>query len=528
MANTIKIKAGSGTPTTSDIVDKELAFDRSADKLYINDNGTIVEVGGGTSGTITSVSNFSDNRVATASGSTTLNGEANLTFDGTDLKLLGDNLEMRWGASEDFKIYVDTVTAYLKNVTQDGDIRLQVNDGGSNITAIKIDGSEVGKVSLPNDGQTLSLGAGNDLTFQHDGSNSYIGNGVGHLYISNDTDDGDIILRTDDGSGGVATYIQIDGGATITKFDKATRHADSVTAYFGGGLDGRIYHNGSNFYIANTTTGDMYIQNELDDKDIILRSDDGSGGVTAYLTLDGSATRIKVDQNMEFQDSVALKFGTSDDMRILHDGSHSYIRQEGTGNLYIRNDTADNDIVLQTDDGSGGTTDYIRLDGSAGYTTSSKHIKMVDSAKLMVGTSEDAGIYHNGTDTYFENGTGNIYIRNLVDDGDLIFQGDDGSGGNATYLYLDGSAGYTVAPKTIKLDDDARLDLGSGNDLKMWHDGSHNYMQLNNGNLYFRDDGSNNIFTIYREGAGVQLNEGDVKIPATSKIYLDGGGDTYI
>jgi len=49
MANTIKIKAGSGTPTTSDIVDKELAFDRSADKLYINDNGTIVDLSGSAS-----------------------------------------------------------------------------------------------------------------------------------------------------------------------------------------------------------------------------------------------------------------------------------------------------------------------------------------------------------------------------------------------------------------------------------------------------------------------------------------------
>ena len=56
MANTIKIKAGSGTPTTSDIVDKELAFDRSADKLYINDNGTIVDLtGSGATGDITAV-----------------------------------------------------------------------------------------------------------------------------------------------------------------------------------------------------------------------------------------------------------------------------------------------------------------------------------------------------------------------------------------------------------------------------------------------------------------------------------------
>ena len=49
MANTIKIKAGSGTPTTSNIVDRELAFDRSANKLYINDSGTIVDLTGSAS-----------------------------------------------------------------------------------------------------------------------------------------------------------------------------------------------------------------------------------------------------------------------------------------------------------------------------------------------------------------------------------------------------------------------------------------------------------------------------------------------
>ena len=48
-SNTIKIKAGSGTPTTSDIQDKELAFDRSADKLYINDAGSIVDLTGSAS-----------------------------------------------------------------------------------------------------------------------------------------------------------------------------------------------------------------------------------------------------------------------------------------------------------------------------------------------------------------------------------------------------------------------------------------------------------------------------------------------
>ena len=37
MSNTIKLKRGTSTPTTSDIVDGEVAIDKSAQKLYIND-----------------------------------------------------------------------------------------------------------------------------------------------------------------------------------------------------------------------------------------------------------------------------------------------------------------------------------------------------------------------------------------------------------------------------------------------------------------------------------------------------------
>ena len=46
MANVIKLKRGTSTPTTSDIVDGEVAIDKSAKKLYVNDGGTIKEIGG--------------------------------------------------------------------------------------------------------------------------------------------------------------------------------------------------------------------------------------------------------------------------------------------------------------------------------------------------------------------------------------------------------------------------------------------------------------------------------------------------
>lgn len=50
MANTIKLKRGTSTPTTSNIVDGEVAIDKTAKKLYLNDGGTIKEIGGGGGG----------------------------------------------------------------------------------------------------------------------------------------------------------------------------------------------------------------------------------------------------------------------------------------------------------------------------------------------------------------------------------------------------------------------------------------------------------------------------------------------
>ena len=50
MATVIKIKRGTATPTTSDIVSGEVAIDTSAQKFYINDSGTVKEIGGGGGG----------------------------------------------------------------------------------------------------------------------------------------------------------------------------------------------------------------------------------------------------------------------------------------------------------------------------------------------------------------------------------------------------------------------------------------------------------------------------------------------
>ena len=81
MANTIKLKRGTSTPTTSNIVDGEVALDTSAKKLYVNDGGTVKEIGGG-------------GVTSDAQGNITIGVSAGDDFSGTDAEnniLIGEN-----------------------------------------------------------------------------------------------------------------------------------------------------------------------------------------------------------------------------------------------------------------------------------------------------------------------------------------------------------------------------------------------------------------------------------------------------
>ena len=66
---------------------------------------------------------------------------------------------------------------------------------------------------------------------------------------------------------------------------------DQFKLRFGAGNDFQIYHQGgtSGSYIDNYS-GNMRFNNYGNDTDIVFNNDDGSGGTTTYLTLDGSTT----------------------------------------------------------------------------------------------------------------------------------------------------------------------------------------------------------------------------------------------
>ena len=63
------------------------------------------------------------------------------------------------------------------------------------------------------DGAKAVFGDGEDLQIYHDGSNSYTDHvGTNSYFIRNFTNDQGIVLQTDDGSGGLANYVQCHGG----------------------------------------------------------------------------------------------------------------------------------------------------------------------------------------------------------------------------------------------------------------------------------------------------------------------------
>jgi hypothetical protein len=134
-------------------------------------------------------------------------------------------------------------------------------------------------------------------------------------------------------------------------------------------------------------------------------------------------------------------------MQILHDGSNSYISQNVTGELYIENNATDGDVIFRSDDGSGGTTTYFKLDGGNAQTEFERNVKFLDTIELRLGTSNDLRIYHDSNNNFIDGYGGHIYIRNTVDNHDIVFQTDDGSGGYTAYLTIDGSEEKVVVNK---------------------------------------------------------------------------------
>ena len=220
-----------------------------------------------------------------------------------------------------------------------------------------------------------------------------------------------------------------------------------------GGADSDIYHNGTDMVIRNlTTAGDMNF----------AADSTGSGGpATSYFWLDGGVVKTRVAKDMNFETSVKASFGNvvTTGMMLWHDGGNGSW-QNDIGDMYLRNTANDKNIILLSDDGAGGTTEYLRVDGAFTKTIFSRDFWAFDNTKALFGTSADLEIYHDGSHSRIdETGTGGLIIRTGVfylrnpSDEDMLYA----ASGGAVNLYYDNSKKLETTATGIQVTDEVSI-----------------------------------------------------------------------
>ena len=159
----------------------------------------------------------------------------------------------------------------------------------------------------------------------------------------------------------------------IQPYNDETTGGDTVSGVYDVETGERVA-TGSEFKMGNNTTSQVH-------RAYVYYDESGDAGENVYFwnpgfhAIDGSEPKLQdlLKRQIYVDDNIKAAFGDSHDLQLLHDGSNSYIHHNGGGSLYMKADTGniqiinytnDADIVLQSDDGSGGTTPYLTLDGS--------------------------------------------------------------------------------------------------------------------------------------------------------------------
>jgi len=389
---------------------------------------------------------------------------------------------------------------------------------------------------------------------------------TGDLDVDNININGNTISSTDT-NGNINLVPNGTGEVNLTDNDKLT---------FGAGSDLQIYHDGTHSRIYNNT-GSLYIQASDDDKDIYLMSDDGSGGTAIYIAVDGStgatslrhygstkiattSTGIDVTGDATFADNGKAVFGAGSDLQIYHDGSHSYIHDNGTGDLFIRGSS---NVYIQNSGGGSSGAQFVA--GGAANINYAGVTKLATTATgvNVTGTVTADGLTVDGggtnfpitvtsTDqyagiTFVDDTTTNSAVVAIYADGDELGL----EAGNAERFRIDssGNVGIGITSPTALLDV-YKASQGGNSTFRaygpagqiLWANGGASTSYLDSDTIVFRkstDGGNTEHVRIDSSGnvgigtsspeAILHISTGGGVVPfASSQIVSESAGNNYI
>ena len=393
----------------------------------------------------------------------------------------GTNRGMIWVNNSNHLYISDAQDHTILKGIKDGGVELYFDNSKkfeTNSSGIEV----IGNIFIA-DGSTntnkVTIGTGEDLNLYHAGTDSYIENKTGDLYISTTFSGDDIILYSIDD-----VQIKVQSGE------------DAIKCIGNGAVE--LYHDNSKKF-ETTSTG---------------------ATVTGALTTNNGGGNAVLGSHLDLGDNQKVRCGASDDLQIYHDGTHSNI-DNATNELRIesfnlmRFNTNDfrvykGNLTELTFRAVGDGSNYLYHNGSLKFETTSTGVtvtgqiisdglQMGDDERIKLGTGDDLEIYHNGINAQFDNSTGNLEIRNKgtfsgtrnifirakVDESSITCKSD-----GAVELYFDNSKkletttnGVTITGDLYVTDDITIADdlfmgdsdvirMGDSEDLKISHTGS--------------------------------------------------------
>ena len=207
-------------------------------------------------------------------------------------------------------------------------------------------------------------------------------------------------------------------------------------------------------------------------------------------------------------------------------------------------------------------------DGTITGTDLATNVDLVDNQKIRLGTGNDLQIYHDGSNSYLQNNTGLLYVRGGGDW--LALQAEDGENSiickpngtvelyhdnskkletksdgvlvtgeiQATTLDINGSShldGTAVVTGNLDMPDNAKVLLGTGDDLQIYHNGSQDridssssFLILEASNHIFRNNGGTEDYAKFLGNGAVELYHNNSKKAETSSAGFKVTGACFV
>ena len=549
-----------------------IIYDESADEfVVINTSET-----GTTSGNVT-ISSYADLRVAALRASSgTMTGA--IAMGTNKITGMGDPTSNQDAAT---KAYVDSTVSGISSISNIVEDTTPQLGGNLDVNTKNINFGD----SASSSDDRLNFGAGTDLSIYHDGSDNTIItnsdlniNASGEVVVSGTTQfetKNLVVSGSRTGTGGAVSRViwrnragstDINANSAETRIEgwRINGSTPSLIFNFGGTErhrfddDGKIALGavpGSIGSITETVeiTGTLSTTSTAKLNSLALGGTDVTATATEINKLDGvtatttelnyvdlttlgtveASKAVTADANgdVTFPDNENLFFGTGSDLKIFHNGSNSFIREQGTGDLKIQatslsieagsgeefiTATANGAVEIYHDDvkkfetTSDGATVTGKLD--AGIIEGKGGVTYDPPGSSGTDTATDVAIaVHSGDRIVLgENG----FIRTIVDAtwGSALQFGQSGTGAFAGTEIYGGNSGVTLKHSTntkfvttssgatltgtlvtdgVHLGDNEQITLGADSDLVLLHNGSNSVVKdAGTGNLSLQSNGT--------------------------------------